>query len=213
LGTIDVVVGQNKETEMKTIAALIATAALTAPAFAGGPVAVAEEPAIVPAAEAYVAPGIDWTGGYVGAQLGYGDVGSSSETLDGYGWLGGVHAGYRWDFGNWVAGSELSYDTADIDLGADAGTLDDVTALKLTAGREIGNSLVYGTLGAAHANATVGGTDRSDNGFLYGIGFDYAVNERWTVGGEVLQHQFDDFDASGVDLDATTLKAKVALRF
>ncbi|HEY6918180.1 MAG TPA: outer membrane beta-barrel protein [Tabrizicola sp.] len=198
---------------MKTIAALITTAALTAPAFAGGPVAVAEEPMIVPAAEPYVAAGPDWSGAYVGAQLGYGDVDSSSGALEGYGWLGGVHAGYRWDLGNWVAGTELSYDTASIDLGADAGTLDDVTALKLTAGREIGNSLVYGTLGAAHANATIGGVDRSDSGLLYGVGFDYAVNDRWTVGGEVLQHQFDDFDGSGDDLDATTLKAKVALKF
>ena len=198
---------------MKTIAALIATAALTAPAFAGGPVAVAEEPMIVPAAEPYIAPGLDWTGGYVGAQLGYGDVDSSTGALDGYGWLGGVHAGYRWDLGNWVAGGELSYDTADIDLGAAGGSLDDVTALKLTAGREIGNSLVYGALGAAHASATVGAAELSDTGLVYGLGFDYAVNQSWTVGGEVLQHQFDDFDGSGVDLDATTLKAKVALRF
>ena len=48
---------------------------------------------------------------------------------------------------------------------------------------------------------------------VYGLGFDYAVNDRWTVGGEVLQHQFDDFDATGNDFDATTLKAKVGLRF
>lgn len=198
---------------MKTIAALLTTVALTAPAFAGGPIAVADEPVIVPAAEPYVAPGVDWTGGYVGAQLGYGDVDSNGGGLDGYGWLGGLHAGYRWDLGNWVAGGELSYDTASIDLGAGADQLDDVTALKLTAGREIGNSLVYGALGAAHANATVGGTELSDTGLVYGVGFDHAVNERWTVGGEVLQHNFDDFDASGVDLDATTLKAKVALRF
>jgi outer membrane immunogenic protein len=208
----DVVVGQNKETEMKTIAALFATVALTAPAFAGGPVAVADEPAIVPAQEVYVAPGLDWTGGYVGAQLGYGDVSSSDDSLDGNGWLGGVHAGYRWDLGNWVAGTELSYDAMDIDV-ADGATLDDVMALKLTAGREIGNSLVYGTLGAARASATVAGADVSDNGFLYGIGFDYAVNDRWTVGGEVLQHEFDDFDGSGIDVEATTVKAKVALQF
>lgn len=198
---------------MKTIAALIATAALTAPAFAGGPVAVAEEPMIVPAAEPYVAPGLDWTGAYVGAQLGYGDVDSSTGTLEGYGWLGGVHAGYRWDLGNWVAGTELSYDKADIDLGAAAGSLDDVMALKLTAGREIGNSVVYGALGAAQADATVAGVGRSDSGFVYGVGFDYAVNDRWTVGGEVLEHKFNDFDGTGVDLDATTIKAKVGLKF
>lgn len=197
---------------MKTIAALFATVALTAPAFAGGPVAVADEPAIVPAQEVYVAPGLDWTGGYVGAQLGYGDVSSSDDSLDGNGWLGGVHAGYRWDLGNWVAGTELSYDAMDIDV-ADGATLDDVIALKLTAGREIGNSLVYGTLGAARASATVDGADVSDNGFLYGIGFDYAVNDRWTVGGEVLQHEFNGFDGTETDVEATTVKAKVALQF
>lgn len=197
---------------MKTIAAFFATIALTAPAFAGGPVAVADEPMIAPVAQAYVAPGLDWTGGYVGAQLGYGDVDSSTGALEGSGWLGGVHAGYRWDLGNWVAGTELTWDTTDIDLGT-TGSLDDVMALKLTAGREIGNSLVYGALGVAQANATVGTADASDNGIVYGIGFDYAVNDRWTVGGEVLEHQFNDFDGLPVDLDATTVKAKVALRF
>lgn len=197
---------------MKTIAAFFATIALTAPAFAGGPVAVADEPMIAPVAQAYVAPGLDWTGGYVGAQLGYGDVDSSTGALEGSGWLGGVHAGYRWDLGNWVAGTELTWDTTDIDLGT-TGSLDDVMALKLTAGREIGNSLVYGALGVAQANATVGTADASDNGIVFGVGFDYAVNDRWTVGGEVLEHQFNNFDGLGVDLDATTVKAKVALRF
>ncbi len=199
---------------MKTIAALIATAAISAPAFAGGPVAVAEEPVIAPAAAPYVAPGLDWSGAYVGAQLGYGDVDSNGAGLDGNGWLGGVHGGYRWDLGNWVAGGELAWDKASIDLGGTAGDeLDSVAALKLMAGREIGNSLVYGTVGAAHAKANVGGTDLSDSGLVYGVGFDYAVNDRWTVGGEVLEHKFDNFDASGVDFDATTVKAKVGLKF
>jgi outer membrane immunogenic protein len=199
---------------MKTIAALIATVAISAPAFAGGPVAVPEEPVIVPAAEPYVAPGLDWSGAYVGAQLGYGDVDSNGAGLDGYGWLGGIHGGYRWDLGNWVAGTELTWDKTAIDLGDVAGDeLDSVAALKLTAGYEIGNSLVYGALGYAQAKATVGGVDLSDSGMVYGIGFDHALNDQWTVGGEVLEHKFDDFDSTGIDLDATTLKAKVAMRF
>jgi outer membrane immunogenic protein len=199
---------------MKTIAAMIATAALSAPAFAGGPVAAVEEPMIMPASEPYVAPGLDWSGAYVGAQLGYGDVDSNGGGLDGHGLLGGVHAGYRYDFGAWVAGAELSHDVTNIDLGAvDGDQLDNVTALKLNIGREIGNSLVYGTLGAAHASASVGGADLSDDGMVYGVGFDYALTDRMTVGGEVLQHNFNDFDGSGVDLDATTVKAKVGLRF
>jgi outer membrane immunogenic protein len=205
--------GKKKETEMKTIAALVATAALTAPAFAGGPTVVAEEPVIAPVETAYVAPGLDWSGAYVGAQLGYGNVDSNGAGLDGDDWFGGVHAGYRWDLGNWVAGTELSYDATNIELGAAGGELSDVLALKLQAGREIGNSLVYGSLGAAQANATVGTTDLRDSGFVYGVGFDYAVSDRWTVGGEVTQHDFSNFDASGVDFDATTVKAKVGLRF
>jgi opacity protein-like surface antigen len=199
---------------MKTIAAFMVTATLTVPAFAGGPTVVAEEPAIAPIAEAYVAPGLDWTGAFVGAQLGYGDVDSNGAGLDGTDWFGGIHAGYRWDLGNWVAGTELSYDATNIALGPVAGDeLSDVMALKLLAGREIGNSLVYGTLGAARADASVGGVDLSDNGLVYGLGVDYAVSERITVGGEITQHDFNDFDGSTVDFDATTVKAKVGLRF
>lgn len=199
---------------MKTIAALIASAAFVSPALAGGLTTPVPEPEVMPAAAPYVAPGMDWSGAYVGGQLGYGDVDSNGDGLDGSGWLGGVHGGYRWDMGNFVAGAELSYDKTSIDLGATAGNqLDDVAALKLTAGREFGRSLVYGTLGAAYASATVGGADLSDNGYLYGLGVDYAISDRWTVGGELLQHKFNDFDGSGTDLDAMTLKAKVALRF
>jgi opacity protein-like surface antigen len=202
------------ETEMKSIAVLITAAAFAAPAFAGGPIVVESEPTIVAAAEPVAAPGVDWSGPYVGAQLGYADIDSNGGGLDGDGWLGGVHAGYRWDWGNFVAGAELDYDTAEIDLGAPGvGTLDDVARIKLMAGTELGRSLVYGTLGAAYASATVGGAELSDNGYFIGAGVDVPVTDRWSVGGELLQHQFDDFDGSGVDLDATTLKAKVSLRF
>jgi outer membrane immunogenic protein len=205
---------KNKETTMKTIAALfLASAAFAAPAFAGGPTAPEPETVVVPDAAPYVAPGYDWSGIYAGAQLGYGDIDSNGAGLDGHGFLGGIHAGYRWDLGNFVAGAELDFDVADIDVGATGDTLDDVARLKLIAGTEFGRSLVYGTVGAARASATVGGVDLSDNGWFIGAGMDYAVSDRWTVGGELMQHQFDDFDGSGVDLDATTLKAKVSLRF
>jgi opacity protein-like surface antigen len=197
---------------MKAFAAVLASLAVATPALAGGPTTPVEEPVIVPA-PAPVVMSSDWSGPYVGAQLGYGDIDSSDGTLDGNGWLGGVHAGYLWDFGRFVAGTEIDYDTADINLGGDAGSLDDVARLKLIGGTELGNSLVYATAGAAWANATVGGADLSDQGWFIGAGVDVPVGGNWTVGGELLQHQFDDFDGSGVDLDATTLKAKVSLRF
>ncbi len=198
---------------MKKIAAALATFAIVSPAFAGGPVEVAPEPT-VEATYAPAAPaGIDWTGFYAGAQLGYADIDSSTGTLEGNGYLGGIHAGYRWDFGSYVAGAELDYDSANIDLGGTTGTLDDVARLKLLGGAKLGNSLIYATAGAAYASATVGGTELSDNGVFYGAGVNTAVSERWTVGAELLQHDFNNFDGSTVDLDATTLSAKVGMRF
>lgn len=199
---------------MKTIAVLLASVTLTAPAFAGGLTGPVTEPEIIAAAPMVMAPSMDWTGAYVGAQLGYADVDSNGGGLDGNGELYGLHAGYRWDFGGYVAGAEIDWDKANIDLGAVAGdTLDDVARLKFMAGADLGRSLVYGTLGAARASATVGGVDLSDTGYFVGAGMDFAVSNNWTVGGELMQHRFKDFDGSGVDLDATTVKAKVALRF
>jgi opacity protein-like surface antigen len=198
---------------MKKIAAALVTFAAVSPAFAGGPVEVAPEP-MVEATYAPAAPaGVDWSGFYAGAQLGYADIDSNGAGLDGNGFLGGVHAGYRWDFGSYVAGAEVDYDSANIDLGGTAGSLDDVARLKLMGGAKFGNSLVYATAGAARASATVGGVELSDNGVFYGAGVDMAVTDRWTVGAELLQHNFNDFDGTATDLDATTIKAKVGMRF
>lgn len=201
---------------MKTsIASMMMVAAFALPALAGGPANVVPEP--VPTPAPVVAPvdtGGEWGGFYVGAGLGYGDVGSSTTTLDGSGILGGVQAGYRYDFGKAVVGGELEYDVTGIDLGTTAGDqLDSVARLKAMAGADLGRTLVYGTAGYAYADASVGGGTLSDDGWFAGLGADYALSDRLSVGGEVLAHRFNDFDASGVDLDTTTAKARINLRF
>lgn len=199
---------------MKKHLIVAAATLIGAPAFAGGLNDVVTEPTIAPVAApvAYDAGG-DWGGAYVGAQLGYGDIDSNGGGLDGNGTIGGVHAGYRADYGKFVAGAEIDYDVADIDLGATGDSLDNVARLKLLGGLDLGRSLIYATAGAAYAEANVGGTDLSDKGYFAGVGMDYQVSDRFTVGGEYLMHKFDDFDGSGVDLDADTLKAKVSFTF
>jgi outer membrane immunogenic protein len=184
-----------------------------APVFAGGTTEPIPEPDVVAAPVAIAQPSVDWSGFYAGAALGYGNVDSTGGALDGSGALGGVLAGYRYDFGSTVAGVELDYDTSDVNLNAGADSLDDVARLKLMAGYEFGRALVYGTVGAAQASATVGGVGLSDTGYFGGLGVDYAVTDRIGVGGELLQHSFDNFDGSGVDLDVTTVKARVFLQF
>jgi opacity protein-like surface antigen len=202
----------NKEKNMKSIAALFAAALVAGPALAGGPTTVEPEPVIATPAPA-VQPSTDWSGFYAGGQLGYGDVDSNGAGLDGNGWLGGIHGGYRWDFGQFVFGTELDYDAVDISLGGDTGSLDDVTRLKLVGGADLGNSLLYGTTGVAYATADVGPQSLSDDGWFYGAGMTFAINDQWTVGGELLQHTFNNFDGSGVDIDALTATARIGFRF
>ena len=194
----------------KVALAAILSGSVAAPALAGGMAEPVAEP-IVAAPVVPVATGNDWTGGYVGAQIGYGDV--SAGAVDGDGALYGLRGGYDWDFGSWVLGAGVDYDFADIDLSGGAGTLDSVARLKLRAGADLGQTLVYATAGAARADAEIGGVNRSDNGWFAGIGADYALTQNWTVGGEILSHQFNDFDGTGLDVDATTASVNASFRF
>ncbi len=184
-----------------------------APALAGGMAEPTEAPIIIAQAPP-PAPISDWTGFYAGAQLGYGDVGTDGAVVvGGDGGLGGVHAGYRQDFGQFVLGGELDYDRAELELDAGAGTIDNVTRLKLSAGYDLGSALLYGTVGGASADANIGGVAHSDQGYLVGAGLAYDLGNDFVVGGEVLYHAFDDFDATGVDVDVTTISARVSYRF
>jgi opacity protein-like surface antigen len=195
---------------MKLLTSLAIATTLSAPAFAGGMAEPVPEPMITPVVMAPVTG--EWTGFYLGGQLGYGDVSTDVTGLEGDGAIGGVHAGYRYDFGQFVAGVELAYNAANIDLNATS-QLDSVTQLKLMGGYDLGQTLVYGTVGAAHAKANLGGTDFSDTGYLVGVGMDYAINDAWTVGAEFAHHRFDNFDSTGADVRANTATIRVGYRF
>ncbi|WP_147105783.1 outer membrane protein [Tateyamaria sp. syn59] len=195
---------------MKTrILAIGLAAALASPALAGS----LEPPAPEPAAPAPLPPapvqsfGGDWTGGYAGVQLGYGDV-DATGAADGDDFLYGAHLGYRYDFGTFVLGGELDYDFADIDLNG-AAEVDSVARLKLQAGYDFGRTLGYFTAGVADLDTSLG----SETGEFYGIGVAYQINDRYTVGAELLDHNFDDIGGTGVEADATTLTVRGSIRF
>lgn len=192
-----------------TVLAAIFGAAMTAPAFAGSLAKPMIEPEpVAPAIQ--MTPSHDWTGGYVGAQLGYadGDYGALGDNNGSY----GVRAGYDWDFGDWVVGAGVDWDKTDIDLGGGS-NIDSIARLKLRGGYDFGRTLLYATAGGAHAKADIAGVSHDDNGWFAGIGVEYAINDQWSVNGEVLKNQFDDFDNLGTDLEATTATVGVAFRF
>lgn len=195
------------------------SALLAAPAFAGN----LQEPVVEPiiAAPVQVQPISDWTGFYVGAQLGYGEAklsgGGDSETLDGG--FGGVHLGYLYDLGQWVIGAELDHDRSDFSksFGPTELKVDKMTRLKLIAGYDLGDGLLYGTAGAFNANLKIsdpsGSLSVDDNGWLAGVGYKHKFTENWIGGVEALYHKANDFEVDGLDLKATTISARISYKF
>ncbi len=185
-------------------------------AFAGN----LQEPVIVPAQAPVPVPVMqqsgDWTGFYVGGSLGYADVSDAAGTFanDFDGLTYGAHAGYDYDFGSFVLGGELEISGFDVADSATATQVDSVTRLKLRAGYDAGDFLPYVTAGVARLNtsgAPLGDVD--DDGTFYGLGLDYKMTDQIRVGGEVLQHDFGDYAASGLDVDALTAGVRIAFEF
>ncbi|EYD71668.1 outer membrane protein [Limimaricola hongkongensis] len=192
----------------------LALGVVAAPALAGGlaePVADPVAPA-APVAVAPAAPVSDWTGAYVGAQLGYGQAEASDDSFDEDGAVYGAQVGYNYDFGRFVLGGELDYVGTEID--SDANEIDGVARAKLRAGYDAGAFLPYVTAGyaSAYTDEEIGGDDQFD-GYVYGAGLDYKVTENIVVGGEVLQHEFEELGNTDVDLDATTAAMRVSYKF
>lgn len=193
------------------VATLLALGAGTA-AQAGGPVTVPAEPMIVAPAPA---PDGDWGGFYAGVEIGYGDgEASGAVSADGDGFLGGVYGGYNWDLGSYVVGTELSWDATNIEQSGGTGKVDSIARLKLRAGADLGQNLIYATAGPAWMDASDGGGGSfDDTGWFLGAGVERAWRENMTVGGEILYNKFDDFDGTGVDAELLTIQARVSFRF
>ena len=190
-----------------TSALLVGTAST---AFAGGiaePV-VTPAPAVVAAVPMSVAS--DWTGFYVGGGIGLGEVtAGAADPLDTTNY--NIHAGYMYDMGSVVLGGEIEYERLDFD---DVGDDFDASVLRLKGrvGYDAGAFLPYLTVGGARLTIE-DGSDVKDNGYFYGIGAEYAINSSFRVGGEILQHEFENFNDSGDDISAKTMALRISYSF
>ncbi len=196
------------------LATLILLAAPVA-AMAGGPAApVVEPPISAPAPMMMAAPTVDWTGTYAGVKLGYGKSYTSGALKQGGTMhIAGADLGYRQDMGAYLLGGELSYDRDNINVGAADRTINSTAALKLIVGKSMGQTLFYGSLGVARADATLAGVKGSDTGYTAGIGADYALTQKITLGGELSTNRYNNFNGSGVTLKDTAFAVKVGFRF
>ena len=198
---------------MKLVLATVAASLVAGSAFAGGYTAPVVEPAPVVIEPVAVVDASDWTGFYAGAQYGKGSADLSyngvddDRDTDNY----GLHGGYLRDFGKFVLGGELDYNKIDIDDVDDKG---DLTRLRARAGYDMGRFMPYVTLGVAKLSADTGTYDISETDVTYGIGGDFKVTDKFTVGAEYSKQDFSDVDdIDGLDLDTDMVQVRAAYHF
>lgn len=192
---------------MKLSYLAIAAALVAGSAHAGGYVPPVVEPAPVAAVPAPIVDASDWTGFYAGLQYGQGSAELSDDSVDSDFDAYGLHGGYLRDLGEFVVGGELDYNQIDID---DADEDGDLTRLRARAGYDLGRVLPYVTLGVANLDVA----DVSETAATYGIGADFKVTERFTLGAEYSKQDFDDVsDIDDLDLDTDMVQLRGSIRF
>lgn len=185
-------------------------AALAAgPALAGGAAPPPPVPVVIDPTP--IQFGTDFTGASVGLQLGYADLSTTGPALEGDDVLLGLRAYYDYDFGNFILGGGLQFDATDLDIGGVA-TLDSVTRLGLRGGIDLTDDWVYATAGWAQARTSGGGVG-DGTGWFAGVGYEMLLSDSMTLGGELLYHEFSDFDLAGLEAQATTAAISVNFRF
>jgi outer membrane immunogenic protein len=176
--------------------ALIAAMSLSATAFASGPT---------------YRGAYNWSGFYVGAQVGHlwGDydfnvTGVNQTKFDVDGGLWGGHAGYNWQSGPWVYGIEVDLNGASADgndggFGGslDTGKIDMTGSVRGRLGYAWNNWLWYATGGWATArvehtrNAILESQDKWHNGWTIGTGVSVGLTKNWVAG---VEYRFTDYE-------------------
>lgn len=215
---------------MTSFCAASAFLTVTGTASAGGFVSpVIDQPVAAPVA---AAPVSDWAGAYGGAALGYSFGGNDEVGLDLYsggalldratgltelelsGVTADLHAGYRWQRGNWVFGPELSIEGGSVDDASDftydgeAGRIESsinyLATLTMKTGYLVSPAtMVYGSAGLAYGNFSYdltgpdgsGSDDYSANGYVLGLGVERKIGGNLSVFAE---YQYRDYGRTDV---------------
>lgn len=202
----------------------------------------------LPIAESVSGPTLSWSGLYIGGDLGWGQTStsyaitapggdSSSSSLKKDGILGGLFAGYNWQFDKLVLGAEV--DASFLTTGEErftAFTGDFLTARTNWVGSARGRlgyamdrGLFYVTGGLAFASSevkvplTAVSVDVGNSarwGGTIGVGAEYALSSHWITGVEYRYTRYENssYDLPGgvnvtQDLDTNQITARLAYKF
>ena len=190
------------------------------------------EPAPVVAAAAPAA--FNWTGFYLGVHAGAAIV-DGDYNVDGFGFsddntgfIGGVQAGYNWQFDNIVIGAQTDFAYTSAKISNDFGDfsaenkLDWLGSTTARVGYAFDNLLVYGKGGVAYGQSKIsvdgfGDESKWHTGWTAGVGAEYAFTQNITGLVEYnyvdLGSQDFNFDGVGASADLTTNVIKAGLNY
>jgi len=195
---------------MKYLISVSAAAALSlaaSSAFAADAV-VAQDYAPAPAAAVY-----DWSGPYIGVQLGYGageayfDVGPGHEGVDLDGFVAGAYAGWNFQNGNFVYGLETDFNYSNVKqsgLGGEGG-FDWYGSTRARVGLTVDRFLPFATAGVAYSKVYIKEAgdpkeSRTYVGWTAGAGLEYAFTDNLIGRAEYRYYDFGSKNWGGEDL-------------
>jgi len=183
--------------------ALLAVAAASQTAVAADMSRPAAYPAKAPVAYSVY----DWTGFYIGAQVGYAwgnahyNDGVFARNYDIDGVIGGLYAGYNAQIGNWVLGLETDFNATGVKGNDSLAPIDETDArwagsFRARAGYAWDRTLLYVTGGLAYASlkhmASTGETNSKTHlGWTIGAGLEYAATQNILLRGE---YRYSDYE-------------------
>ena len=199
---------------MKRLAIGVFLAGITATsAFAGG--GKYHETAVPPplSAPAPMVTGFDWTGGYLGAQIGYGNV-SYSDFSSQSGGAGGIFGGYRLDMGTSVVGIEgelnpVTFKTYNIPTGDQLKT---GAALHVSYGMKLTQderTLLSIKAGPSMVRTSIGGSSDTAFGLSGGIDIDHMLTDNIMLRGGLRAAATNSLGSQ--DLNARSIGASAGL--
>lgn len=160
-----------------------------------------------------LAQSTSWTGGYVRSNMGAANVKSNVPglNLQNTAPFAGATVGYDIDLKDWVVGASADIDMTDTSVTSRSATeLDRIWRLKLRGGYKVGKGLIYGTGGYANAHINNVG---EDSGYYIGGGYEHQFITNFSIGGEILYHEFNNFSNTNTDIEVISYQVRGTFRF
>ena len=180
---------------------------------------------LVPYGQPAPARGAFWQGPYVGANIGY-QWGSVNNTgSDPQGVMGGIQAGYNWQYGQVVFCGETDLQMSDADDSFAGWKFSNpwFGTLRGRAGYAMSNILLYGTVGLAYGTLRAESLSlgiresRTTYGWTAGAGMEVALTGNWSAKAEYLYVDLNDrsfnLDGTNHGITSSMLRFGVNYRF